>query len=295
MATTGTKRIWYAQYACEKSGDFPEVTILGREREVCPLTVEAWQAFNQVLTLTGYDAQSVGTYNCRPITGGSKLSLHAYGIAVDIDPFALGNPYYGFWKSFSWNDTEFTPEQIAAVEAIRTTAGKKVFLWGGRWISIKDYMHFEIDVSPSDLEKGIDWSTVKGGQLVGGEPMLKKGDKGRAVAEAQHAMTNLWGYQMQPDGKDWPPFEQPEGTVAKSIYTGKEFGPGEDGSFGDHMEAMVSRFQRNVDLPRTGILDSLTMGMLMEGIYQIGGGGLTQTDADKRYVRRGINVTSRFS
>ncbi len=49
MASTATKRIWYAQYACEKSGDFPEVYILIRDREVADPTVEAWMAFHQAL------------------------------------------------------------------------------------------------------------------------------------------------------------------------------------------------------------------------------------------------------
>ena len=33
---------------------------------------------------------------------------------------------------------------------------------GGDWQSIKDSMHFEIDVKPADLVSGIDWSTVAG-------------------------------------------------------------------------------------------------------------------------------------
>lgn len=173
MASSATKRIWWARYACKKSGDFSHVTILGKaNREVAFPTVEAWAAFDQALTLADYNAVSVGTYNCRPITGGRKLSLHAYGIACDLDPYSLGNPYYGRsnpkgWK-FSWSETKFTEAQVMAIESIRTNNGKKVFLWGGRWNTIKDYMHWEIDVAPSTLTTGINWKTVPGGAQLAG-------------------------------------------------------------------------------------------------------------------------------
>lgn len=170
MASTGTKRIWYSRYLCEKSGDFPEITLRGKRVEVCPVTIDAWTALDLALRYTYYNPLSIGTQNCRPITNGSGYSLHAYGIAVDFDPYALGNPYYprGTWKgaNFSWSNTKFTPTQIQAVERIRTRSGKRVWMWGGRWLFSKDYMHFEVDVSPRDLDEnqggGIDWYTVPG-------------------------------------------------------------------------------------------------------------------------------------
>jgi len=168
MASSATKRIWYAKYACQKSGPFPSVEILGKDdRKVSPVAIEAFAAFDQALARTEYDAKIVGTYNCRAITGGRKLSLHAFGIAVDLDPYGFGNPYYGRshpkgWK-FSWAETKFTPNQVQSVERIRTNSGKKVWLWGGRWNTIKDYMHWELDVPPKDLETGINWKTVPGG------------------------------------------------------------------------------------------------------------------------------------
>lgn len=170
MATTGAKRIWYSRWACEKGGDFPETYLRGKWVEYCPPTEDAWQSLELALKFTGYNAVSVGTQVCRPITGGNSLSLHAYGIAVDFDPYNLGNHYYprGTWRgaNFSWAYTKFTPNQIAAVERIRTKNGKQVWEWGGRWVFSKDYMHFELGVSPSDLDEsrggGINWYTVPG-------------------------------------------------------------------------------------------------------------------------------------
>jgi len=56
-----------------------------------------------------------------------------------------------------------TPQMIADILAIKTKDGDRVFDWGGSWETIKDAMHFELDIGPSKLASGIDWSTVKGG------------------------------------------------------------------------------------------------------------------------------------
>lgn len=47
------------------------------------------------------------------------------------------------------------PDQVAAVEAIRTVDGHQVFAWGGRWRTTKDTMHFQINVTPDELARGI--------------------------------------------------------------------------------------------------------------------------------------------
>lgn len=58
--------------------------------------------------------QHCGGYNFRPITGGSQLSLHSYGIAIDWD--AANNPrkkpltkklpdwWYDIWAKHGWSD-----------------------------------------------------------------------------------------------------------------------------------------------------------------------------------------------
>jgi hypothetical protein len=37
------------------------------------------------------DADNTSAFNCRPVTGGTRFSEHAYGRAIDIDP--IENPY----------------------------------------------------------------------------------------------------------------------------------------------------------------------------------------------------------
>lgn len=88
-----------------------------------------------------------GAYNCRKITGGSGYSLHAYGIALDIN-----------WQSNPYGPTLVTDmpaAMVADIKAIRTRNGKQVWRWGGDYAGNKDAMHFEIVCSPADLATGI--------------------------------------------------------------------------------------------------------------------------------------------
>lgn len=66
-----------------------------------------------------------GTYNYRKVVGGNTLSMHAYGIAIDLDPThnALGKQ----GRMPAW-----------VVEIFE----RHGFCWGG-WFSRKDPMHFE--------------------------------------------------------------------------------------------------------------------------------------------------------
>jgi hypothetical protein len=185
------------------------VEILGRRTPVNPRTVDAWKVLSAVLEAHGYRASSVWCYNCRPIAGGKAPSLHAYGLAVDIDPAA--NPYIRT-ITFSWADTRFTEAMIDDVYRIRTNTGQRVFQWGGRWRTIKDYMHFQIDVSPADLASGIDGSTPPGASLAAEEKTVRytrKDDRSDEVTELQRILTML-GHDLR--------FGEPPGG-----------GPGQDG------------------------------------------------------------------
>lgn len=135
------------------------------------VAVDALRALETTLKAMGYQATSRWAYNFRKITGSSLpcgcsdargCSLHAYPIAIDIDSHL--NPYTT--RPFSWKDTAFTPAQIAAVEAIRNTKGEQVWEWGGRWSTVRDYMHFELQVDPGSV--AINWSTVQGHSGGGG-------------------------------------------------------------------------------------------------------------------------------
>lgn len=71
-----------------------------------------------------------GCYNFRPMRGGHNLSMHSYGIAIDLDP--EHNP---LGKKYSVN-AGMMPQ---AVVDIFTAEG---WTWGGKW-SRPDAMHFQ--------------------------------------------------------------------------------------------------------------------------------------------------------
>ena len=168
MATTSQVRIWWADHWA--AGYTGRMRWLGREGVKYHVdTLSAWLALEDAFALNGYgDAVIVSTYYPRAISGyecdmqngGSGCSTHGYsGCAIDVDPGL--NPYKK-GVPFSWADTKFTPEQVAAGKAIRTTSGKSVWRWLGDSMGNynHDYMHWQIDCSQEDLATGIDPATV---------------------------------------------------------------------------------------------------------------------------------------
>lgn len=169
----------WARYRCAKHLMVP-VYLMSNRTPVNPETVEAFERLAATLESTGYHPSSTWVYVCRQIRRGTGAwSLHAYGLAVDIDPRC--NPHrrtrapLRFPRSGTQSerceevrrgtaDTAFTAEQIAAVEAIRTVDGLQVFAWGGRWRNSKDTMHFQIDVSPDELRRGLAATSVAAGE-----------------------------------------------------------------------------------------------------------------------------------
>jgi hypothetical protein len=172
--TTFLNSAW-ARYACAEK-DMVPVHLLSNRTAVNPLTVDAWAALARALLSTGYQAKSTWCYICRLIAGSTQRSLHSFGIALDIDPDwnphllnTVGAVRFSTQQTQAGRiadilakraETVFTPAQIAAVEAIRTIDGLQVFNWGGRWKTSHDSMHFQIDLTPDELRRGIDARTV---------------------------------------------------------------------------------------------------------------------------------------
>jgi len=122
-------------------------------------TVSAFLALSACLRAHDYRTRraDTGAYNCRRITGGSGYSLHAYGIAADLNWST--NPY---GKRLV---TDMPPAMRDAIKAIRTRGGHLVFRWGGDYSGNKDAMHFEVVASPAELATGIDPNTVPGARI----------------------------------------------------------------------------------------------------------------------------------
>lgn len=173
-------RLAWTDYECAEE----KMTIIpfGPDKiRLAPPTCTAWEALARVLDAHDYAIRGAETdsYNCRSIKGGTVKSLHAYGIALDIN--WTTNPYRDhpgerptlFSPADTQEaraedvrlgkaDTDMSQAMIDAVLAIRTKSGQPVFEWGGSWTSLKEAMHFQIDLTPTELAAGIDDATVKG-------------------------------------------------------------------------------------------------------------------------------------
>lgn len=93
-------------------------------------------------------------FNYRVVDGTTSLSKHAYGLAIDINPFY--NPYVVFNKGGTGN-TYISPagselyadrSQEFAYKIDENDLCYRLFIehgftWGGNWNSSKDYQHFQ--------------------------------------------------------------------------------------------------------------------------------------------------------
>lgn len=92
-------------------------------------------------------ANNTSCFNFRQIAGSNKLSKHALGLAIDINP--LYNPYV--------KGSEVSPPEGRPYADRKKENPYKIdesdlcyqefiahgFTWGGAWKSLKDYQHFE--------------------------------------------------------------------------------------------------------------------------------------------------------
>lgn len=92
-------------------------------------------------------ANNTSCFNYRPIAGSKKLSKHATGMAIDINP--LYNPYVKGnnvspeeGKPYADRSSDF-PYKIDREDPCHKEFISHGFKWGGDWKSLKDFQHFE--------------------------------------------------------------------------------------------------------------------------------------------------------
>jgi len=110
----------------------------------------ALEAVGQAIEQAGlsrYVSQPIGTFNWRNIAGTQRLSMHAFGIAIDFQlPGSLGR----YWK---WDlalhqhkhEKDWYPSEILQDEALNRIVSifeSHGFIWGGKWWHY-DSIHFE--------------------------------------------------------------------------------------------------------------------------------------------------------
>ncbi len=92
------------------------------------------------------DGNNSGAFGCRPAVGSSGWSMHAFGLAIDINPFH--NPYeYGELiipeLAMSYLDRgRVLPGMVFEGEVVVDAFAEIGWAWGGNWNSLKDWMHF---------------------------------------------------------------------------------------------------------------------------------------------------------
>lgn len=95
------------------------------------------------------DYNNTTAFTCRPVTGGSGWSQHAYGLAIDLNP--LLNPYLRgdvllpeLAGDYLDRD-DVRPGMIVEGDAVVQAFDDIGWGWGGRWRSLKDWQHFSAD------------------------------------------------------------------------------------------------------------------------------------------------------
>lgn len=267
--TTSQLRTEYAHARCDTSRmvrvPFPRSATRSINLLVEQHTAKAWVLFAAIMGKHRYyfRESAGGTYNCRKIAGSSNYSLHSYGLALDLNPSR--NPFQSTLK------TDMPRAFRDDLKRIKTGNGKRVFEWGGDWSGRKDAMHWEVDVSHADLRTGVSHPDLDG---PGPDPdpsteeddamlPLKKGDgmgdrahKNHDVRVLQYLLNKHHGAGLTVDGK----FGATTAKAAEKL--------GGNGEFVSGME----------------------FGRLLWRVGQHGpassGGGMTQKDADGRYVRQ---------
>ncbi len=126
--------------ACNPA-DIRRINFMGSSVEVHRSFVASAQRVDQRWRAGGgnsgmYRVYSVGGYNCRNIAGTNTRSVHAYGLAIDINPNE--NPHCP--SNSRCNDRNvLITDMPARFINIFIAEG---WGWGGNWSSSKDAMHF---------------------------------------------------------------------------------------------------------------------------------------------------------
>jgi hypothetical protein len=92
------------------------------------------------------DGNNTAAFVCRAVRGAGSWSQHAYGLAVDINPFH--NPYQRGelvlpeLASAYLDRDDVRPGMIVPGDVVTTAFAELGWEWGGTWHSGPDYMHF---------------------------------------------------------------------------------------------------------------------------------------------------------
>jgi hypothetical protein len=92
------------------------------------------------------EADNTSAFNCRSATGSSRWSMHAYGLAVDLNP--LENPYVSGGRTSHARSRRYLdrslelPGMVHEGDVVVRAFASIGWGWGGRWADPTDYQHF---------------------------------------------------------------------------------------------------------------------------------------------------------
>lgn len=92
-------------------------------------------------------ANNSAAFNFRYIAGTRRLSRHAFGMAIDINP--VQNPYIRggtVWPAagrYYMDREDIRPGMIVRGDIVYTAFTSRGWTWGGNWRLPRDYHHFE--------------------------------------------------------------------------------------------------------------------------------------------------------
>lgn len=105
------------------------------------------------------DDNNSSSFNFRPIAGSKTVSMHGYGLAIDINP--LQNPFVSFNENdgtakiqppAGWQFLNRRNQKPGMVESVVSIFAKSGFtIWGGSWTTPIDYHHFQPPRMVADL------------------------------------------------------------------------------------------------------------------------------------------------
>ncbi len=211
MASTSTKRRWWAAYRCT----YGTPTYMFGRWPVYAQDTDWVKALEAAHINAGYQPEAggyigskrscpsgIGGQRCQ--SDGTDCSLHNYGLAWDIE--YQWNPHFrqalteaDLWMLYRSGRTKYNPDIIDGILRVTNLEGTPMFRWLG--YSIGDTMHWEIDVPPDHSE--VDWTTV--GDLIMPKQQWDQMIDSMFAAGIMLGDPEYWK-RMDPDSPEWVDF-----------------------------------------------------------------------------------------
>lgn len=256
-STSALRREWAPP--CPPASQRTTLDLHGGGRiNILTAAADAFRALNACLVAHDYRTRraDTGAFNCRRITNGVGYSLHAYGVAADLN-----------WQSNSYGPrlvTDMPASLVASIKGLRTRTGAQVFRWGGDYSGNKDAMHFEVVCTRRDMASGINPATVPGRNpdVPRARSVIRLGDSGKDVEFLQHMLNIILLWTAVPHG--------PTGGRAlgdgQGLATDGNYGPRTAGRVKEYEAWYRARQERQDPKPPLLQVDGITTGPTLAAV-----------------------------